>query len=243
MVDIHSFSDQQSSCKAVKEAVEQALKDSGGKPVLFLVSGGSGFDVLNELSDGFFDTRVTVGVVDERFSTDPTVNNFLQLQKTEFYKKILAKGVSLIETIPQNGEAIEEMAKRFEGDLKAWRTAHPDGVMVALLGIGRDGHTAGMIGNPDDKRSFQFMFEDDSVWVVGFDAGNRNQYPLRVTTTMPFLRKLDTVIVYAVGVAKKDALTAILAPTGDLYKTPGRIIQELAHCLLYTDQAVDTVKS
>ena len=135
------------------------------------------------------------------------------------------------------------MAKRFEGDLKDWRMSHPDGIMIALLGIGRDGHIAGMIGNPDDKRSFQFMFEDDSAWVVGHDAGNRNPYPLRVTTTMPFLRKLDTAIVYAVGEAKNYALTAVLAPTGELYRTPGRIIQELAHCLLYTDQAVATVKS
>jgi 6-phosphogluconolactonase/glucosamine-6-phosphate isomerase/deaminase len=249
MVDIHTYPDQQSACAAAKDAVEQALKTAAGKPILFLVSGGSGFDVLNQLSESIFDLRLpaqtgfTVCVIDERFSTDPIVNNFLQFQNTDFYKKATAKAVSFIPTIPKEGELIEEMAKRFEGQLRTWAAAHPDGVMIALLGIGKDGHTAGMIGNPDDKRSFQFMFEDDSTWVAGYDAGTRNQYPLRVTTTMPFLKKLDTVIVYAVGESKKNALSAILAPTGDLYKTPGRIICELQHCLLYTDQAVDTVKT
>jgi len=242
MVDIHSFSDQPSACRAAKEAVELTLKDAAGKPVLLLISGGSGFDVLNQLSDELFSARITVSVIDERFSTDPTINNYLQLQKTDFYRKAMAKGVPVIDTIPKDSESIEEMAKRFEGELKDWRMSHPDGIMVALLGIGRDGHTAGMIGNPEDKGSFQFMFEDDSVWVAGHDAENRNPYPLRVTTTMPFLRKLDTCIVYAVGEAKKYALTAILSQNGDLYRTPGRIIQELKHCLLYTDQAVATVK-
>lgn len=243
MVDIHSFSDQPSACRAAKEAVELTLREANGKSVLFLVSGGSGFDVLNELSDALFDAQVTVSVIDERFTTDPAVNNFLQLQKTDFYGKAVSRGVAFFETVPLKDESIEELAKRFEGNLKDWRMSHPDGVMVALLGIGKDGHTAGMIGNPDDKRSFEFMFEDDSTWVVGYDAGNRNQYPLRVTTTMPFLRKLDTVIVYAVGGAKKAALSAVCAPEGSLNMTPGRIIRELAHCLLYTDQAVDTVKT
>jgi 6-phosphogluconolactonase/glucosamine-6-phosphate isomerase/deaminase len=243
MIDIHTSSDQQSACKGAAEALEKTLKDTMGKPVLFFVSGGSGFDVLNELPGELLQPQITVSVIDERFSTDPAVNNFLQLQKTDFYKKALANGVPFVETIPKEGEMIEEMAKRFEDDLKLWHTSHPDGVMVALLGIGRDGHTAGIIGNPDDKRSFQFMFEDDSAWVAGYDAGSRNQYPLRVTVTMPLLRTIDTTIVYTVGETKKEALTAVLAPSGELHKTPGRIVQEMKHCLLYTDQAVDRVNS
>jgi 6-phosphogluconolactonase/glucosamine-6-phosphate isomerase/deaminase len=242
MLEIHTFPDQQLACTAAKDALEQALKETAGKPVLFLVSGGSGFEVLNTMSPELFDTWVTVSVIDDRFSLDPSVNNYLQLQKTDFYKKVSAKNVVFLETIPKDGEMIEEMAKRFETDIKDWGATHPDGIKIAILGVGKDGHTAGIIGNPDDKRSFEFMFEDDSVWVVGYDAGNRNQYPLRVTTTIPFLRKLDTVIVYVVGGSKRNAVSAITSPEGSLHKTPGRIIRELKHCLLYTDQAVDTVK-
>jgi len=241
MVDIHTFPDQPSACRAAKEALTMVLRDAGGKSVLFLVSGGSGFDILNELKEELFTAQVTVGVIDERFTTDPKVNNFLQLKNSDFYRKAMARGVTLIETIPHEGETVEDMAKRFEDDLKDWRIGHQDGVVIALMGIGRDGHTAGMMAYPEDVRTFQFLFEDSDVWVTGYDAGNRNQYPLRVTSTMPFLRKIDTAIVYAVGDAKKNAIVAICAPEGSLNKTPGRIIHEMKHCLLYTDQAVDTV--
>jgi 6-phosphogluconolactonase/glucosamine-6-phosphate isomerase/deaminase len=242
MAEIHALSDESSAKKATVIAIEQTLRDAGGKPIMFLVSGGTAFDVLNELSEELFDSNVTVSVVDERFTTDPEVNNFLQLQKTDFYHTATSRGVSCIDTIPQAGETIEALAKRFDDGLKTWRTSHPDGIILVFMGIGRDGHTAGIMAYPDDIRTFQFMFEDADVWVTSYNAGNRNPYPLRVTTTLPFLRSVDTAIVYVVGEAKKNAVLAVCAPEGSLHKTPGRIIHEMKHCLLYTDQSVATVK-
>ncbi len=241
MVNVHTYSDTATAQRMAAEAVQQTLSEFNSVPILFMVSGGSALHVLNALPGELFGSRFTLSVVDERFTTDPAINNYLQLTNTDFYHKAVAQGVSVIETVPQEKEAIEELAKRFEGELKAWRMSHPDGVIVTLIGIGKDGHTAGMMGYPDDVRTFQFMFEDADVWVAGYDAKWRNMYPLRVTVTMPFLRKANATIVYAVGGEKKKAINLILAPSGELYRTPGRIINELQHCHLYTDQSVDTV--
>ncbi len=94
----------------------------------------------------------------------------------------------------------------------------------------------------DDARTHQSLFDDEAQWVTGYDASYRNEYPLRVTVTLPFLRKVSFGVVYAVGKDKKNALIATLAPVGTISQTPARIIAEMPHCLLYTDQTLDTVK-
>lgn len=242
MLDIQVNPNRDALLKQTVEAVGSMLSSYRNLPVLFLVSGGSCFDVLNALPSELFDTRLTVGVVDERFTGDEKVNNYLQLTRTPFYEMIASHGVTIIESVPQENESVEGMAKRYETELKGWRMSHADGVIVSCMGIGRDGHTAGIMAYPDDKRTFEFYFEDADSWVVGYDASWRNPYPLRVTTTCPFLRSMDAAVVYVVGEEKKKALTVVLAESGELHKTPGRIIREMKHCLLYTDQSVDRVE-
>jgi 6-phosphogluconolactonase/glucosamine-6-phosphate isomerase/deaminase len=241
MVNIHTYDDVATATRMASEAVRDTLAAHKNVPILFLVAGGSSMSLLPSLTHDLFDARVTMGVLDERFSTDPTINNYAQLAKTDFYGMAVTRGVSVIETLPKTDETIDDLAERFGTELKNWRISHADGVIIALQGIGPDSHTAGMMPYPDDESMFKFLFEDPSVWVVGYDASFRHKYPLRVTVTMPFLRMTTTSIVYAVGEDKKKALTSALAPTGELYRTPARIIHEMPHCLLYTDQSVGTV--
>ncbi len=242
MVDIHSYPDAATATHEASEALGRVLTENKNKPVLLLVSGGSSLNLLHSIPMDVFDRHVAMAVLDERFSKDSGINNFLRLSQTDFYKEAMKRGVTVFESVPKDNEAIEELAKRFEDFLKAWKMAHTDGVIVALQGIGPDGHTAGIMPYADDKRTFQFYFDDSEVWALGYDAGTRSTYPLRVTVSLPFLRKVTTSIVYAVGVEKKEALVAALAPEGELHKTPARIINEMPHCLLYTDQSVGTLK-
>lgn len=48
--------------------------------ILLLFSGGSPLEILQYLPKDIFDDRITVGVSDERYSSDPTINNFAQVQ-------------------------------------------------------------------------------------------------------------------------------------------------------------------
>lgn len=241
MVDVHVSPDALTASSEATKAVADALSKHKDTPVLFLVSGGSSLTLLNTLPVELFDAHVTIGVLDERFSTDPAINNFAQLSKTDFFKNATTRGASVIDTTTKDGELIEEAAKNFETELKNWRMSHADGVIIIIQGIGPDGHTAGIMPYPDDKRTHQFYFDDSEVWAMGYDCGFRNKYPLRVTVTLTFLRKVTTSIVYAVGAEKKAALEAILAPEGEVHKTPGRIISQMHECHLYTDQQVGTV--
>jgi 6-phosphogluconolactonase/glucosamine-6-phosphate isomerase/deaminase len=129
-----------------------------------------------------------------------------------------------------------------ESGFKSWCTNNPAGIIIALMGIGRDGHTAGIMRYPDDERLFDPLFVHTVAWVVGYDAGSRNPIPLRVTVTVPFIRDIDHAVVYVSGPEKKQALCDVMAPRGLLYQTPGRILHTMKHCLLFTDLSVDKVK-
>lgn len=191
---------------------------------MFLVSGGSPLEILDYLRMGFPDL-MTVSVTDDRFSDDPKINNFTQIMKLN--------ARHWIDTRPIAGETVEDAGRRFDGALKVWRGNNPTGKIVITQGIGLDGHTVGIMPG--------YSFEDPDVWAVGYDCGNKNNYPLRVTTTMPFLRMVDDSVLFVCGEDKKKPLTATLSARGPLAEIPARIIHEMKHCLLFTDLSIDRV--
>lgn len=74
------------------------------------------------------------------------------------------------------------------------------------MGIGQDGHTAGIF--PGDH-GFDF---DGDVWVVGYFVPKEvNQYQERVTVTNTYLQtEIAQAIVYAVGEEKYNMRSAYL---------------------------------
>lgn len=103
------------------EALNQALVDNKQPPVLLMLSGGSCLNLLDYVGQGGLGEHLTVSVLDERFSQDPEINNFAQLQKTDFYNDALAAGASFFGTLPRDGETINDLTKRWEVNLKNGR--------------------------------------------------------------------------------------------------------------------------
>lgn len=202
------------------EAVSEIIAGYKNLSILFLVSGGSPLEIVKYLP--VFDSQVTVTVSDERFSTDPAINNFMQIQSI--------RAEHWIDTRPLQGESLQECGQRFDASLKQWKQEHPDGKIVITQGIGLDGHTAGMM--------IGCVFDDPAAWAVGYDAKEKNKYPLRVTTTMPFLRMVDDSVLYVCGQDKKKPLQDTLSARGPLAEVPARIIHEMKHCLLFTDLSI-----
>lgn len=242
MIDIHTEQDPQRAATHAAAAITDALSEWKG-PVLLLFSGGSPLEILKVLSTTGIDARVTVGVSDERFSTDPAINNFAQIMQTPWYKTTMAAGAHVIDTRPADGETVERLGFRFDAALKAWTTAYPDGKIILTQGIGLDGHTAGMMPYPEDPALFERMFDTDGVWSVGYNAGEKNKFPFRVTTTIPFLKKADLSVVFVCGPDKRTPLGAVLSSVDSVAAVPGRIIHHMKHCLLYTDQTIDRVNT
>jgi len=225
--------------KSSKEALEKAsarlnqiLDAHSHIPTLFLTAGGSSFGLLEQVV--IFPRNFTVGMTDERFSEDLKVNNFSQLTETSFFQKAQEKGAYFIDTRVQSGEDLEVFGRRFEDALLKWHEEHPGGRIVITQGMGLNGHTAGMMPYPKQEDIFQELFEGKN-WARGYDAENKNEYPLRVTVIMPFLRMVDHSVLYAVGKEKEDALSRTLKTEGMLRETPARIIHEMKEVHIFTD--------
>lgn len=215
--------------------VSKAFADTTSSNVLVLVSGGSALEVLEyiTLPEGKI---VTVGVIDERYNADISTNNFLQLKKTKLYRDVLARNGSSIDTSLEKNASFEELSSSMEDAFRTWKENNKDGKVVAILGVGEDGHIAGVMPFPENREYFERVFENSDIWVVGYDASTKNPIPLRATSTLSFLRfAVDESIVYVVGEQKRDILNRIVGATDECNSLPASILNEMKSVTLYTD--------
>ncbi len=218
--------------RALQAAVEQK------QAVLLLVSGGSALKLLDHLNLDpiiLLASKLTIGVLDERYSSDPTINNFAQLIQTKLFAATIDTGAIFIDTRLEAGETASGLANRFEATLKAWTKAHPHGRIIITQGMGPDGHTAGIMPFPENPALFEELFNHSNKWVVTYDAGSKNPYPMRITTTCSFLRQVSLSIFYVTGVEKQAALSQVYSASGTLAETPARIVKEMKHVELCSD--------
>lgn len=220
---------------AARTKLVDFLREDASGPILLLCSGGSALDLFRDIQEDCFGSHITIGVLDERYSRDEAVNNFAQLRNTDFFKTAVCAGVRYIDTRPQEGETMERLAHRFERELHTWRKNNPEGVIIITQGIGPDGHTAGIMPFPEDPERFHELFENQDVWVRGYDAGNKNQHPLRITATITFLKTINHSIVYCVGENKRAALKQVIAEQGTCAGTPARVIRDMKNVTFFTD--------
>jgi 6-phosphogluconolactonase/glucosamine-6-phosphate isomerase/deaminase len=221
------------------KAISAILEKEQDKDVLLMLAGGSAFEVYNAILPQWLSNHVTIAMTDDRFSREMDINNTHLLQATDFYNESIHADTYFISTEVWNEQTPEELAKRFECGLRKWREEFPKGVVVAIFGMGEDGHTAGMIpgnGKSDGKeKTFLELFEKNEKWVVGYSTPN-NEHHDRVTITMPFIRKhVDHAVAFISGEKKRPALERLLAEKGGLAETPARILHELKNVDIFTD--------
>ncbi len=222
--------------EAAAFALGDALLSARGGAVLLLLSGGSAFEMLSGVSEEVCGEHLTIGVLDERFDTDLSINNFLQLQKTNFYIRAKNAGARFIDSVPKENESLESFSEKIEKEWKQWRRENKDGKIIITQGMGADGHTAGIMAFPENPELFAKLFLDDERWVVGYDAGTKNEYPKRATATLSFLKnEVDVALVYVAGDAKKSAFEKMISETGTLAETPARILREMKEVKIFTN--------
>lgn len=231
----------------VTESIEQARHVAGQKldellgkyeqqAILMLLSGGSAISVLDAVDVGYAGIHTSISMIDERLIESPSQQNYSQFTNTDLYEHLLAKGIVMISTKPQPGDTVESLAMRIERKFRTWRQEHPQGKIVSLLGVGADGHTAGILPYTHDEELFNALFEKQTQWVVGYTTADTSEYPNRVTVNLPFLRtQVDHSVVYAVGQEKTKALERVTAHDGKLHTTPARILQEMKDVTLVTN--------
>ena len=218
------------------EVLSDMLKEGQENNILLMLSGGSASGLLAFIDPALLGSRITISVLDERFSTDPAINNFAQLKQTSFYSSASEQGCDFIDTQAQSSDNLENLKNRFEKAIAAWRRRHEHGFIIATLGIGEDMHIAGTMPYPEDETLFKNLFENTGNIFVGYDTGGKNKYPLRITPTNHFLRNgIDCALVYVAGESKKQPLIRTLMTKEFLHCVPARIIHEMKAVTLVTD--------
>lgn len=201
--------------------------------VLFL-SGGSTPKTLYEILAKEKKLKAgAVSMIDERYgkkahggSNELMIKNthllpYLQKLNIEFYPILEDK--SLGQTAKDYDETIRYLFNYFQKS-------------IAILGIGTDGHTAGLqAGMTND----QYQMSNKTDLVTGFNdfPGDFKQ---RITLTFLGLSRLDKIIVLVFGKDKKKALK-LMFKKGPIAEIPARFLtqQEIAgKVILITDQTI-----
>ena len=236
---IHRFPKERLAFETAKK-ISAILEQEQEKDVLLLLAGGSAFEVYDSILPRYLSSRLTIAMTDDRFSQEMDINNSHILQATDFYNECINSDAFFISTEVWGEEKLEELAARFEKGLRKWHEEFPDGLIIAVFGMGEDGHTCGIIpeaGKNADEKSFKERFDDPKKWTVGY-VTPQNEFHERVSITFPFIRQfVDHAVAYISGEKKRAAFDQLLSEKGSLAQTPVRILRELKDVDVFTDMA------
>ncbi len=208
------------------------------KPLLILLSGGSLIPLYTELFETIktYDlSHLTVGLIDERYGKPGHANsNWEQINATGLFTIISKKKGHLLPVL-ETGLSLTKTAQEYQEKLKKV-IASKSVTVIGILGIGADGHTAGLL--PLEEKRFKELFSTKE-WVIGYSlpVDHENPYKHRITVTPYFIQQcVDSVFVYAVGDSKKEAIQTI-GTEGAVLQKPARLLEYVSGTL-FTDQKI-----
>lgn len=223
------------------------------KNTLLLLSGGSAVGMYGKLAEFLrgYGGKIAVGQVDERFQPGGESGirnkelgknidiNANAIWRTGLWEVCEERKIPYF-TISQEG-TVEEAARIYNATMQECMNEYT--YKMAVLGIGEDGHTAGLI------HGYSRLW-DGERWVVGYKLNQsrimnqelriKDRFRQRITITPKALRELDYALVAAVGEEKKRALEKIVKDIKDanIDKTSGILIREIQTVDLFTDQTI-----
>jgi 6-phosphogluconolactonase/glucosamine-6-phosphate isomerase/deaminase len=232
-IQIFRQSDALSAAAEAGENLNSFLAENKKLPILLMLSGGSALSILDYVGESVLGPNLTVSMLDERFSQDPEINNFARLQKTDFYKDAFEAEASFFGTLPRNGELMENLRQRWDKNLKIWRKENPKGLIVATLGMGPDGHTAGILPFPEAHDEFSRLF-NTAEWTAAYDAGEKGKYPQRVTATLTFLKLADASFAFVAGPEKQEKFSQLISRNAKTAELPAMVWHEMKNIKVFT---------
>lgn len=199
---------------------------------LILLSGGSAVNLYRDLG-AFIEKNdldpklLTFAQVDERYQPesgrDINANN---IKETGLWKICDEKKISY-HLISQR-ESFTDSIDGYNAILESlFRMTYK----LAVLGVGADGHTAGLLPGSEKKWN-------KKLFVTGYE--NNGEYKKRISVTPKTIGLLDQVFVVANGVEKKEALTNLVKgkKKGKWDEFPAGIIALVPNINLFTDQRI-----
>lgn len=121
-----------------------------------------------------------------------------------------------------------ETARHFEAD--AQELLNGAAVVIGQIGIGADGHIAGIL--PDSAAA-----REESALVCAYESEPYS----RITMTFPALRRIDAAYVFAFGETKRKALEQLQDASLPLVQQPAQLLKELPEVYIYNDQIGESI--
>ena len=206
--------------------LHELLRD---REAICIISGGSALDVFAELpEDDLVRTIFMLG--DERWSRAPGSNNYVQYAARFTDHPLLPQ---LVDTSVAPDESHRAYAERLARTFKQLQHERPHALIIALLGIGSDGHTAGIF--PMNEQSFIETYEADVPYVPINVEGLSE--PFRASLTPSEIERSAAIVAYATGSEKHDVLTELHVTKRSLHEQPAQLIARHANADLFTDQS------
>lgn len=214
----------------VADALSLSLRTHKNADILLLLAGGSALKVLEGVDTSIINEYVTIMMMDERFSVLPEENNFLQMTQTFFYTKLSNSQCNFIPSVPQKNETHISFTNRIEKLLTTYLKEHPHAHVVALFGIGPDGHTGAIFPMP--QKDFIDTYGQGNLYTPVIYP--KNPFAHRSSITPKFIKGYITEsFVYAVGQEKLPIVSTISDPY-ELHEMPA-YIHTVISSQLFTD--------
>lgn len=204
--------------KRLVTTINKALSE--GTPVAWFLSGGSAIAIAvavsKQLIPGEARGHLRVLQIDERYGPVGHVNsNWKQLLDAGFDSDGMVQRPALHGlTFPLTVEAYLETITD---------ALHNCRLRIGLLGIGPDGHTAGMLPG-------SVAVSEMKKPVVGYPGPDY----MRITMTTPAIAQLDLAVTFAGGEAKRPTL-ATLKGNAPIASQPAQAIKQAAQWYVYSD--------
>lgn len=210
--------------QAVAELSDQLSSKLNQGRVLWLISGGSNIqpavEVMTSLSDKQT-ANLTVTLVDERYGPVGHPDSNWQKLLEAGFKFRHATAIPVL-----TSKGLAETVSDFEAELGT--AFQQSDYSLALVGIGPDGHTSGILPNSEATK------------VTGqLTYGYQGPDFMRITTTFDAIQKIDIAVVFAYGESKKSTLTTLRDQSVDLNEQPAQILKQIPEATIYTDQIGD----
>lgn len=194
---------------------------SRDEKVLWLIPGGSSIEVAVAAAKQLSSTELnnlTISLSDERYGPPGHPDSNWQLLKEAGFKLPGAKLVSVLQ-----GVSLDKTTRTYDKFLKT--ALYEANYSIGFLGIGPDGHTAGILPG-----SVGISSQNYAVSYEGYDFK-------RITMTARAISELDEVVCYAVGEAKRPTLIKLKEELNPA-EQPAQILKRVPKLTIVTDQQI-----
>jgi len=220
VINIEKSNNCQEAQDSAVSKLQNALEDSDHP--LLLLSGGSSVKVaIQLLKNSLGLNRWTIGQVDERYGkVGHQFSNWKALLEAGLEPQRFRQVIPIL----SDGLAIDKTAKVYEQQLRQ-ALADSDKAVI-LLGVGADGHIAGML--PKERKEFETNFQGKNL-VASFKGPDYE----RITITQSVLNSVDEIVAFSCGPGKAEAVKK-LDDDLPLHEHPAQLLKYSRNVNIFT---------